>query len=46
MSEDCNMIMGEVWIDGSQVIVRGIPIIDLIEAKEPEAAACQDFNSE
>lgn len=29
-------IMGEVWINGSQVIVRGIPLIDLIESKEPE----------
>lgn len=36
MSEECNMIMGEVWIDDSQVIVRGIPLVDLIESKEPE----------
>jgi hypothetical protein len=36
MSEGCNMIMGEVWINDSQVIVRGIPLIDLLESKEPE----------
>jgi hypothetical protein len=29
-------IMGEVWINGSQVIVRGIPLSDFIESKEPE----------
>jgi hypothetical protein len=34
--EENHHIMGEVWITGSQVVVRGIPLIDLIESKEPE----------
>jgi len=36
MMQENHHIMGEVWITGSQVIVRGIPLIDLIESKEPE----------
>ncbi len=34
--EENHHVMGEVWINGSQVIVRGIPLINLIESKEPE----------
>ncbi|MGH7595412.1 MAG: hypothetical protein ACREOI_03625 [bacterium] len=36
MMQENHHVMGEVWINGSQVIVRGIPLIDLIESKEPE----------
>jgi hypothetical protein len=36
MMQENHHIMGEVWINGSQVIVRGIPLIDLIESQEPE----------
>jgi hypothetical protein len=34
--EENHHIMGEVWINGSQVVVRGIPLIDLIESNKPE----------
>ncbi len=36
MSQENHHIMGEVWIDETQIIVRGIPLVDLIESKEPE----------
>ncbi|MCI0694303.1 hypothetical protein L0337_20130 [candidate division KSB1 bacterium] len=36
MMQENHHVMGEVWITGSQVVVRGIPLIDLIESKEPE----------
>ncbi|MGH7454743.1 MAG: hypothetical protein ACRENG_25530, partial [bacterium] len=36
MMQENHHIMGEVWINGSQVIVRGIPLINLIESQEPE----------
>jgi len=36
MSEEKHMITGEVWINDEQIIVRGIPLSDLLASQNPE----------
>lgn len=36
MSEEQRMIMGEVWINDEQIIIRGVPLNELLAAKAPD----------